>query len=111
MAHKDESGYYMKLTMVENGEVTVRRIQRMEWQDQFGRVLFVEGKDLFTDLIVHTGKGQKEKHCARFLGVKVPQEPTWEAYLPTKANLTYVIIGVATVFILNGLLTLATTSY
>lgn len=111
MAHRDKSGYYMKLTLVENGGQTARRIQRVEWQETTGQVKSLEGEHLPPDLVVHTGNGQAEKHFATFLGIEVPKEPTWEAYLPTKANLTYVIIGVALVFILNGLLTLATSSY
>jgi hypothetical protein len=107
MAHKDGSGYYMKVVLVENGEVTPRRFQRLEWQDPSGRVHFLEGKDLPADLIISTGTGQREKHVAKFLGVTVPNEPTWEALLPTKANLVYVIFGAALVFILKGLLTLA----
>jgi hypothetical protein len=108
MAHKDGSNYYMKVALVENGEVTPRRFQRLEWQDHNGRIHFLEGKDLPADLILHTGTGQKEKYFARFLGVKVPKEPTWEALLPTKANLVYVLVGAALVLILNGVLTLAT---
>jgi hypothetical protein len=108
MAHRDGSGYYMKLEMFENGEVTSRRIQRLEWQEARGQVFFLEGKDLPTDLIVQTGTGYKENHIAKFLGIKLPKEPTWEALLPTKANLVYVIFGAALVFILEGLLTLAT---
>lgn len=111
MAHKDKSGYYMKVTLVENGNHTPRRIQRIEWQDQRGQVHFLEGRNLPSDLTILTGKGQEEKHFAKFLGVEVPQDPAWDAYLPTKANLTYVIVGVALVFILDGILTLAMTSY
>ncbi len=111
MAHKDKSGYYMKVTLVENGNHTPRRIQRIEWQDQRGQVHFLEGRNLPSDLTILTGKGQEEKHFAKFLGVEVPQDPAWDAYLPTKANLTYVIVGVALVFILDGILTLAMTNY
>jgi hypothetical protein len=111
MAHKDGSGYYTKVVLIENGEATPRRIQRMEWQGKDGLVHCLEGKYLPADLLLHTGLGVKEKHFARFLGVKTATEPSWLTLLPTKPRLAYAIMGAALVLVLKATLTLAATAF
>jgi hypothetical protein len=111
MAHQDGNGYYTKVVLVENGNAVPRRIQRLEWQGEDGRVHFLEGKRLPADLILFTGTGFKDNHFARFLGVKTTPPTSWHSMLPTKANAVYVAIGAALVIVLKGTLTLAAATF
>ena len=107
MAYKDGDVYYTKVVLVENGDTTVRRIQRLEWQEDDGLVHFLEGKNLPSDFFLRTGKGFKDAHVGRFLGVKTAPGKSLLPGIPTKTDLLYVIIGAALVVILKGVLTLA----
>ena len=63
MAPKDGSGYYTKFTFVENEQVLVRRIHRLEIQAWDGRLYAVEGKQLPDYIGGTSGAGVKNERC------------------------------------------------
>ena len=111
MAHKDGSGYFTKVVLVENGEAIPRRVHRMEWQDENGVVKCTKGQDLPHDLIIFTGKGFQEEHFARFLGIKTTLPRPWLPLPTAKGDLVYVIVGAALVLILKGVLALLAVAF
>ena len=67
MALKDGSGYYTKFTFVENEQVLVRRIHRLEIQAWDGRLYAVEGKQLPDYIGGTSGAGVKNAHVLQIL--------------------------------------------
>ena len=109
MAHKDGNGYYCMVALFENGEMTVRRIQRLEWQGDDGSMHFLEGKVLPNDINLQTGRGFKDNHLGQWLGVKTAPGKSLLPGLPKKSDVLYMVIGAALLVIFKGVLILATT--
>ncbi len=67
MALKHGSNHYTKWMHMENGQVMVRRIHRMEIQDAQGRLHVIQKDDLPEAVLTSTGESQKGKPIARIL--------------------------------------------
>ena len=67
MALRYGAEHYTMFTFAENGEVTNRRLQRIEFQDRTGKVHILEGKELPNFIMVNTGTAQKGQHVATIL--------------------------------------------
>lgn len=67
MALKHGSDHFTKWMHMENGQVMVRRIHRMEIQDACGRLHTIIQDQLPEAVVTSTGEGQKGKHIARIL--------------------------------------------
>jgi len=67
MALKHGSNHYTKWMHMENGQVMVRRIHRMEIQDARGHLHAITQDELPEAIVTTTGEAQKGKHIARIL--------------------------------------------
>lgn len=67
MALKHGSDHYTKWMHMENGQVMVRRIHRMEVQDARGRLHAIAEDQLPEAIVTSTGKAQTGTHIARVL--------------------------------------------
>jgi len=67
MALNHGSDHYTKWMHMENGQVMVRRIHRMEVQDAKGRLHSICKNDLPEAIVTSTGDAQKGQHLARIL--------------------------------------------
>lgn len=67
MALKHGREHYTKWIHMENGQMMVRRIHRMEIQDAQGRLHVIHKDDLPEGVMTSTGQQQKGKHIARIL--------------------------------------------
>ena len=67
MALKHGSDHYTKWMHLENGQVLVRRIQRLEIQDALGRLHHVTGRHLPEAIVTSTSEPKKHKPTARIL--------------------------------------------
>ena len=67
MALQHGSEYYTKWMHMENGQVMVRRIHRMEIQDALGRLNVIAKDQLPEAIVTTTGEANKGKHIARIL--------------------------------------------
>lgn len=67
MALKHGSHHFTKWMHMENGQVMVRRIHRMDIQDARGRLHAIEKDQLPEAIVTSTGDAQKGRHIARIL--------------------------------------------
>ncbi len=67
MALKHGSDHYTKWMHMENGQVMIRRIHRMEIQDALGRLHEINKEQLPEAILTSTGEANKGKHIARVL--------------------------------------------
>lgn len=67
MALKHGSDHYTKWMHLENGQVMVRRIHRMEIQDACGRLHHITQEQLPEAIVTSTGESSKGKPIARIL--------------------------------------------
>lgn len=63
--HGDE--HYTKWMHIENGNMMVRRLHRIEIQARDGRLHVIRGEDLPDGFVTNTGHGYKGKHIAQIL--------------------------------------------
>ena len=96
MALKQGNDSYTKWTHVENGNVMVRRIHRIEIQDRKGRLHVLSAETLPDFIQTSAGVGHKGKHMAQILfgpeSVKgrAPDTQPW----PTLRDVTNVGMGI-----------------
>ncbi len=67
MALSQGGEWFTKWTHVENGQVMVRRLHRLEVQGQDGHLYVLEGKELPDFIQTCSGTGHKGKHLAQIL--------------------------------------------
>jgi hypothetical protein len=67
MALKHGSDHYTKWMHMENGQVMVRRIHRLEIQDAKGRLHMITRDRLPEAIVTSTGDAKKSPHIARIL--------------------------------------------
>lgn len=65
LQHADEQ--YTKWMHIENGNMMVRRLHRIEVQARDGRLYVLSGKDLPDGFVTCCGQGHKGKHIAQIL--------------------------------------------
>ena len=111
MALIDGTTYYTKLTHVENGNVMVRRIHRIEVQAHDGRLYFIEGRDLPDFIQTSAGIGFKGCHIAQILvpSRKLPSTAPHAAQpilRPTPRDLVYLVSGSVLPIVASGLIAL-----
>ena len=115
MALKDGSTYYTKIMIVENGDVTVRRIHCIE--SQFGgEVLRIEGKNLPDYITFKTGSGHRDLHIATFLGaaargIPLSKIPRQVGFWPTHRDWVYLVIGCMLPIMASAMMTLLAAAF
>lgn len=67
MALKHGSDHYTKWMHMENGQVMVRRIHRMEIQDAVGRLHVIQKHDLPEAVVTSAGERREKRAIARIL--------------------------------------------
>jgi hypothetical protein len=116
MALKDGNLYYTKYTHVENGQMLVRRVHRLEIQAWDGRLYVVEGKDLPDGIVSFSGKGVKDAHVLQVLVPKralkagLPGGPKVVSW-PTQRDLVNMIMGSGLLLMISGIIRLAVLAF
>ena len=116
MAIKQGSESFTKWTHVENGQVLVRRIHRIDVQAADGHLHHITGNRLPEFIYTCTGQGHKGSHLAQILlspqsSRKSPYEPPVVRIWPTWRDVVHVVIGFSAVGLLNFIASLASASY
>jgi hypothetical protein len=116
MALKDGSVYYTKFTHVENGQMLVRRIHRLDVQAGDCRLYSVTGKDLPDGIIGFAGTGVKDAHILQILVPKRMLKAGWAGSSrprrwPDERDWVNMVVGAGLLMLITGILRLAAHAY
>lgn len=105
--HKEEQ--YTKWMHIENGNMMVRRLHRIEIQSRDGRLYVIKGDDLPDGFVTCTGHGHKGKHVAQILlkphsmrRLPAPDVDYW----PKARDVFHLVLGVVGFLMLRFFITL-----